>query len=1100
MPLVRHPGRRAPPGEAAVQFPLRRSSLPAVERRVIVNTELVRTPSLAVTGTLGCLRSLAHMLTGGTRRLLADARAATIGVVALAAGAYAAQQDQLLPVDVHRMRWWNIENGLPQSTINDLVQTENGELWIATFGGLLRFDGMSFRSYDLNTLPGLDSIRVTSLALDRHEGVWFGTQAGSVSHLVDGRIRETTFAPNRAQVAAVLQAGDGAVWALALHGAVSRFHAGKWEELLPGGAAGSYEGLCLGGDGSILVARGRELVQFAANGAELARMRAPARIESLCTSSEGLAWVGLEDGIAWVVRGRVERYPVRPAIDLRITALREDGQGALLIGTALGVGRIDTSGPRRAQLRVTSHELRTTTAHLRAMLVDREGNIWAGSADSGLYRMRPQRVETPGLERGFIPVTAICDDGNGGAWIGLGSKELGHVASGARMMTVEPLAGVAPSPAVVRSLCLDARDRLWVGVSQSWLRRGSEPGSEFERPLPSERFEPGTGPVLALDDGGVWLSSSGGRLVRLDERDAVLEEFDIDTSPNVLASGPQGEFWIGAENCVLRRHEGRLDRFSTEAGIPPGSVRDLLVEEDGAVWIATYGGGLARLENGRARCISRNEGLPDGAVTRILDDGYGRIWILSNLGLIVAERSELLDVLAGRRSRIAPVVFGPEAGMNEANYGQPAGFRSPSGDLWFGTIQSSVRIDPSRFPFNRVTPSTKIERLHADDEELPLADGVEVPAATRRIVFEFTAFALAAPERVRFRYQLLDYDEDWIDGSDQRRAAYTGLWPGRYVFRVLASNEEGVWGTRPAELAIVVLPSWWQTGWFGAAILLLIAGVLIGVDRLRVRVLDRRAAAELALARARAEAEQRESRLREELAHVARVATAGELATSLAHEVNQPLAAIATNAQAGRRYLARDGYAREDMDEILREIGMEAQRASEVIKRLRAFLRKHSSERRRLDLAQVVRDTLPLVRRELADNAVELVVELREAIPAVDADPVQLQQVLVNLVKNACEAMAGAKSTRRVELATQFAGGRVVLEVRDTGPGLSPDVAARLFEPFVTTKPTGMGLGLAICRSIVEAHGGNLSAAPGRELGTTFRIELPPGAFEEASA
>lgn len=1026
-------------------------------------------------------------MTSTWKRLTACATTA----LALVVGTGNAQTDAILPVDVYRTRWWNIANGLPQSTINDLVQTEDGGLWIATFGGLLRFDGINFRSFDLNTLPGLDSIRVTSLAADPRGGIWFGTQAGSVSWLEGGRIRETIVVPNRIQVIALLLAGDGALWVLANSGAVSRYHAGTWKELLPAARIGAYEGLCLGNDDSIYAAQGTELVRFDVDGLEVARMTAPSRIESLCTSSAGSVWIGLVDGIAEVVEGRIERYSLRPAIDTRIASLRDDGRGTLWVGTPIRVGRVSTSGPVVAQLLDTSHEMQVPRCEIRAMLFDREGNLWAGSTDSGLFRMRPQRVDTPGLELGFVPVTALCDDGDGGAWVGLGKTELGHVANGARVMGYQPLGEWAPEKPVVQSLLLDTRNRLWVGVNQTWLRRDFGTGAEFEPVLEGRHFEPKSGPALALENGEVWLSSASGRLVLLGTNDEVRDEFETGASPNVLALGPEGELWIGAEGCVLRRRGNEVERFAAEAGIPPASVRDLIVEEDGSAWIATYGGGLARFENGRVRCLSRNEGLPDSALTRILDDGYGRFWILTNLGLLVVEKSDLHEVLAGRRPRVSPVVIGPEAGMNEANYGVPAGFRSPTGHLWFGTIQSSVRIDPSRFPCNRVAPATSIEHVHADESELSLRDGVEVPAATRRIVFEFTAFALTASERVRFRYQLEGYDEQWIDGGDQRRAAYTGLWPRRYVFRVLACNEEGVWGTHPSELAIVLLPSWWQTSWFAAAVALFLTAILFGIHRLRVRVLDRRAAAELALTRARAEADERESRLREELAHVARVATAGELATSLAHEVNQPLAAIATNAQAARRFLARDGLAREDMDEILREIGSEAQRASEVIRRLREFLRKHASERRDLDLSAVVRDTLPLVRRELADNAVEVSLDLAQGLPAVDADPVQLQQVLVNLVKNACEAMAECHGERRVEVVTRRIEGRVALEVRDSGPGLASDVAGRVFEPFVTTKPTGMGLGLAICRSIVEAHGGSLGVEPGSRGGATFRIELP---------
>ena len=156
----------------------------------------------------------------------------------------------------------------------------------------------------------------------------------------------------------------------------------------------------------------------------------------------------------------------------------------------------------------------------------------------------------------------------------------------------------------------------------------------------------------------------------------------------------------------------------------------------------------------------------------------------------------------------------------------------------------------------------------------------------------------------------------------------------------MARNEDGVWSTEPQTLRIAILPAWWQTAWFRAAAVVALLATLLGLHKLRVGIVQRRADVLLEATRGRVLAEEHSSRLREELAHVARVATAGELATSLAHEVNQPLAAIVANAEAARRYLARDGVNGADFDAILHDIAQQGERASEVIRRLRQFLRK----------------------------------------------------------------------------------------------------------------------------------------------------------------
>jgi C4-dicarboxylate-specific signal transduction histidine kinase len=216
-----------------------------------------------------------------------------------------------------------------------------------------------------------------------------------------------------------------------------------------------------------------------------------------------------------------------------------------------------------------------------------------------------------------------------------------------------------------------------------------------------------------------------------------------------------------------------------------------------------------------------------------------------------------------------------------------------------------------------------------------------------------------------------------------------------------------------------------------------------------------------------------------------------ELVAHIAHEVNQPLAAIVANAQAGRRFLSGGTASRAEIDEILVDIAQQGVRASEVIKRLRGFLRKRPGDQRALDVDEEVRAALPLIRRELQDHSVEVRLDLDADRAGVLGDPVQLQQVLINLLKNACEAMSSKSGPRIVTLRTRATSASAVIEVRDTGPGVPTELMPRLFQPFVTTKPMGMGLGLPICKSIAEAHGGTLSAEVAEEGGMSFKIVLP---------
>jgi PAS domain S-box-containing protein len=244
--------------------------------------------------------------------------------------------------------------------------------------------------------------------------------------------------------------------------------------------------------------------------------------------------------------------------------------------------------------------------------------------------------------------------------------------------------------------------------------------------------------------------------------------------------------------------------------------------------------------------------------------------------------------------------------------------------------------------------------------------------------------------------------------------------------------------------------------------------------------------------RKQAELEVQQQRL--ELAHLTRVAILGEMSGTLAHELNQPLAAIMTNAQTALRLLAGSSVDMTEMREILKDIVADDRRAAEVIRRVRTLLKKGETEFQALDLGEIVRETLVLAHSELVTRHVKVHLRVARDLPAVHGDRVQLQQVVLNLIVNACEAMtatAPMERTLTATVATADSGRSVQVSLQDRGGGMPPVVLERLFEPFVTTKEQGLGLGLSICRSIITAHGGRLWAANNADGGATLCFALP---------
>jgi C4-dicarboxylate-specific signal transduction histidine kinase len=228
------------------------------------------------------------------------------------------------------------------------------------------------------------------------------------------------------------------------------------------------------------------------------------------------------------------------------------------------------------------------------------------------------------------------------------------------------------------------------------------------------------------------------------------------------------------------------------------------------------------------------------------------------------------------------------------------------------------------------------------------------------------------------------------------------------------------------------------------------------------------------------------------LQHMARVSLLGQLSASIAHQLNQPLASILGNAEAARMMLDRPDVDLVELRAICDDIVSDDHRAADVIRRLAALFKRGERELRPVDINGLVVDTLDLLRADLVARHVTATANLAEALPTISGERVQLQQVLMNLIVNASDAMSGLPvSNRALMITTRANDGEVALSIGDCGPGIAADNAERIFEPFWSSKPGGMGIGLAVCRSIAAAHGGSLTALNNETGGATFRLILP---------
>jgi signal transduction histidine kinase/ligand-binding sensor domain-containing protein len=1002
---------------------------------------------------------------------------------ALVACAHAAAEPQ--PVSAHsryRVASWTTAEGLPQNTVNDIALLPNGELWLATFGGLARFDGRVFRVLDIAGNAGLPDNRIVAIRPDGRDAFWFLTHRGHLGRVRDGRADVVVRPPSPPletlsllvddQQRGFATATDGSVWV--------GERGDTWRQIIAGHrTVGSLRGLATTATRETWMSAGDRLIRWHGDSAATTIAVKPDDYHLFPRRGGGL-WVGTIDGLYQLAGDRLESVVVRPRLAAPVTAAEEDGPDALWVATRDSVSRLARQPDGRWRREAVPLPAPPAAGYgVRSLRPDGRGGVWVGTTGFGLLHVRALPVQRLGAEAGLHAVAGLAPDGAGGAFLLDWCRGLVHVdrsAAVSRIVLRDPAdpngnasAGCSMAIAATRP------GHVWVRVEDRLFSvwRESLRVSRVAVRLPAEE-----GPIVADGQGRLWVISRRGLVQQFSPAGVETRRWSLEP-PLVSASmAPDGALWIGGAGRIVRVAGDRVETIGADQGMPRADVRDVHVDADGTAWIALYGGGIVRLAHGRVSQLSVAHGLPDNGVSRILADARGRLWFSTNRGLAVVDRGDLVAVADGRRRSVAPVVFGPERGVDEATFGTPAGFADPSGVLWFGVISGAVAIDSSRFPFDAAPPLARVESIVADDLVLAPAGTVRVPAGTVRLRLEFSSSNLAYPERARFRFRDAEFDRDWVDTGTQHTIDWTPPTPGRHRLLVGARNEDGVWSATPAEVIVDVEPRWWQTDLARVAALVAGALTIVVVYHRRERGIERRHTERLRLLEDQRAAEQRVADVRVQLDHVSRVAMAGEMAASLAHEVSQPLSAMVNNAEAGRRLLAQGTPDRGELSELLDDVLADGMRASQVVRSLRAFVRPRRPELGAVDVSAVVREMLPLVERELRDNKVVLDLSLTDPLPPIDGVHVQIGQVVVNLVKNACEALAGVPGERRISVSTAVVADSVQLEVRDNGPGLADEVASRVFDPFVTTKPEGLGMGLAICRAIAEAHGGNLTMAP----------------------
>ena len=756
-------------------------------------------------------------------------------------------------------RVWQIDDGLLDNTVSSVVQGSDDYLWLATSIGVMRFDGDSFSQFPIEKFAGDAASHVRLMFCSSAGVLWMASDGGTVigfkpdfSMILLPRTLPTHLPQ------ALAEGGDGSLW-LGYSDVVYQIQNGQPIAVngLPSGPLHSLES---DSTGNMWLAKGDQIGIFKdGRFCHVATVPGMRLMTVTYTNVWLTTWCHL---FTCDVNGALRDCGPFQTRKIGTSVLFQDHAGGVWIGTGgNGLFRYDKS---------TFERIETSHPSILSLTEDREGNIWAGTSGGGLDRisLRGVWLETIEDSPSSSQIQSICQDSHGVLWSAARNGNLVFRTDNGW----KPVFANSPFAGIVTCVAAD-RTAVWIGTWNGQLfRLANNNHTIWETNVARGKIVG----LLPASNGELWIAGEHSLQCLHDQQ---LEEVKLPRQVQnlyAIAEDASGGIWIGANGIVVH-FKGR--KFANEIVRLYKSVRPICClygTTDGSLWIGSRGGGLLRFKDGRVSQIGVKQGLYDSYISQMIADGRGWMWFAANHGIFKVRQQELEQAMENRNVVLRPIIYGKneELASQEAvsSVNEPLIFPramlGSDGRVWMLVHDGVVAGDPKILPESSPPPRVLITGMVVDDQTIASYGGVaetqmvanpqklktplRLPPLHRHLEFDFTAIHFSDPENVHFRYQLVGFDNGWIDTGTQRSVDYTRLAAGDYEFRVEACIGDGPWSETPAMLALTVAPFFWQTWWFRfGALLLFTVSVIAGVRyvsfrrlQLKLRLMGQQAAVE----------------------------------------------------------------------------------------------------------------------------------------------------------------------------------------------------------------------------------------------------------------
>jgi signal transduction histidine kinase len=955
---------------------------------------------------------------------------------------------------------WTTENGLPSNWIMGITQTRDSYLWLTTIDGVARFDGVRFRVFNKFNTHGLACNFFSYHAIweDSSGNLWMGAKDCGLIRYRDDVF--TTFTTKDGlpsnHVTRIDEDSSGTLWVFT-DGGVARWEGGHF---IIDRSLDAYlttpNNLNTDAESFGLWRWSRDECQRFAYGKwsplplppELTDPR-KLKVIAITEDSKRRLWYSLDKHpheYYCVRNGRLTVF--HPVPDTRATQVScSDSQGRLWLSNRYGDVGFWMDG-RFIPLPAIA------TSNIFQGFEDREKNVWIATLDHGLYRVGTKAITILRRDRNLESnlIGPMLQDRAGNIWIrsgGFTKFEDGRFKTYYR----KGHSRYSWDRANLFSALYEDRDGSLLMVMWDGSVVRFKDGRLQEPAGLSGRIKGRIYGILRDRAGDLWLGGSqglyrvnGGNVTRYMARDGLPDDF-----VNVIYEDRAGTLWIGTKSGLASYSGGT---FAPVTGLRGSQITAIYQDEPGMLWVGTHDDGLTRLvrdqEGIKLTRYTTESGLYNNRAYQILSDDRGFLWLSCDLGLYRVRKQELSDFASGHRSHISSTHFGQADGLTSQcnSEAQPMAFKSRDGRLWFATQDGIAVVDPKAISFHGTPPPVIIEDCLLDRRPVPCRSGVRLGPRQTNLEINFTALSFVKSEQIRFRYKLEGLDSEWTEAGTRRAAYYSHLPDGKYVFRVIAANSDGVWNMQGMSLPVIIAPAFYRTWWFLGVVFTVLAALVTMAWQYRLSQLQRAYAAQQAFSRQLIASQERE-----------RKRIAGELHDSLGQQllIIKNWAVLALSNLNGQKLL----------EEPLGEISSTASHAVEEMRGIAYNLRPYQLEK--LGLTAAIRS---LVARVNASSNIQIAGKVE------DVDGLFTQEVEISIYRIVQEALNNtikhSQASEGSVLVTSNSG-TLDLIIEDNGRGFTPPDSR-------TQQESPKGFGLLGIAERVRMLGGNvvIQSAPGQ--------------------